>query len=148
MYAGLKNSSLKFLFHIFSYTQIQAKRPESPPFNLKDYSVLGILTIDHILQFTAAILLLYPSSISTTHFEGPKTRFSFPVSLSFTQPNIILMLLKCRIAQGTCTQLMIYHDLQSLRYHCFSRRKRYPVSENCILVPRSQWIYSNQSIVY
>lgn len=41
LYAVLKNSSLKFLFHIFSHTQIQVKRSESPPFNLKGYSVLG-----------------------------------------------------------------------------------------------------------
>lgn len=146
LYTRLKNSSLKCLFHIFSYTQIQAKTPESHPFNLEGYSVHGN-SYKQLLQFTAAILILYPSSISTSHFEAPKTRFSFPVSLSFTQPNIILMLLNCRISQGTCTQLIIYHDLQSFLCHCFSRRKRYPLSETCILVPRTQWIYSKYCIL-
>lgn len=147
LHAGLKNS-LKLLFLVFSYTQVQARRPESPPFNLKGYSVLWNFTINYTIQFTIAILILYLSTISISHFEGPKSRFSLPVSLSFTQPNIILMLLNCRTAQGTCTQLIIYHDLQSFLCHCISRRKRYPVSENCILVHRSQWIYSNQSILF
>lgn len=145
LHTRLKNS-LKFLFHIFSYTQIQSKIPKSHPFNLEGYSVCGS-SYKQPLQFTAAILILYLSSISTSHFETPKTRSSFPVSLSFTQPNIVLKLLKCRIAQGTCTQLIIYHDLQSFLCHCFSRRKQYPISETCILVPRTQWIYSKYCIL-
>lgn len=48
------------------------------------FSSLEFFPINHTLQFSAAILTLYLSTISISHFEGPKPRFSLPVSLSFT----------------------------------------------------------------
>ena len=67
LYGGLKNSSLKFLFHILIYTQIQAKRPEPPPFNLKCYSDLGN---SYNLQFLhSPVHCSYPSFLSELHLH-------------------------------------------------------------------------------
>lgn len=80
--------------------------------------------MDNVAQFTEATEALCLRSIPNSHYEGSKTRFSVPVLLSFTQPNIILMLLNCRIAQEeTCIQRIIYHDLQSFLCRCFPEER-------------------------
>lgn len=60
--AGLKNS-LKLPFHVFSYTQIQAKRLESLPFNLKGCSVLW----NFYYQPHSPVHYSHPNSVSEHH---------------------------------------------------------------------------------
>lgn len=81
--------------------------------------------MDNVAPFTEAIVAFCLRSISKSHYEGSKTRFSFLVSLSFYSAKyLILMLLNCRIVQEeTCIQRIIYHDLQSFLCHCFPEER-------------------------